>query len=264
MDWCDNNGVGYIFGFPGNSVLDANAEAADQLRFWHASIAREIALLQALWYKAGSWSAPRRVIARIEASMHPDPRRPGQTRQEIDVRYVVTSLEGDPEQLYEGVYCQRGQMENLIKLHKAQLASDRIVPFGNRQSGAPEPAHGGVLADAHRARRDLRRPFARQSRVQYNPTAPVEDRRPRHRAHEPHPRASAVELPLSAPCPCHCVWPFAVRLTRGACAPNEPPTWQINPKRVARRVSPHHPGRATAMPVRLRGAQLRSVVHDPG
>jgi hypothetical protein len=24
------------------------------------------------------------------------------------------------------IYCQRGQMENLIKLHKAQLASDRI------------------------------------------------------------------------------------------------------------------------------------------
>ena len=46
-------------------------------------------------------------------------------RQKIDVRYVVTSLDGDPERLYEGVYCQRGQAENLIKLHKAQLASDR-------------------------------------------------------------------------------------------------------------------------------------------
>ena len=46
-------------------------------------------------------------------------------RQEIDIRYVVTSLEGGAELLYEGVYCQRGQMENLIKLHKAQLASDR-------------------------------------------------------------------------------------------------------------------------------------------
>jgi hypothetical protein len=83
--------------------------------------------VRTVWYKAGSWSAPRRVIARIEASMHPDPTpdRPDGMRQEIDVRYVVTSLEGDPERLYEGVYCQRGQMENLIKLHKAQLASDR-------------------------------------------------------------------------------------------------------------------------------------------
>jgi Transposase DDE domain group 1 len=47
-------------------------------------------------------------------------------RQEVDVRYVVTSLEGSARHLYENVYCQRRQMENLIKLHKAQLASDRM------------------------------------------------------------------------------------------------------------------------------------------
>jgi len=37
----------------------------------------------------------------------------------------VTSLPGGPQYLYESVYCARGQVENLIKLHKAQLASDR-------------------------------------------------------------------------------------------------------------------------------------------
>src|ERR1700747_3138182 len=47
-------------------------------------------------------------------------------RQEVDMRYVVTSLKGAAQHLYENVYCQRGQMENLIKLHKAQLASDRM------------------------------------------------------------------------------------------------------------------------------------------
>ena len=129
IDWCDTNGVGYIFGFAGNSVLDAMAaEAADHLRFWHAlSDAPKSRCYKALDYQAGSWSAPRRVIARIEASMHPDPTPtdPNAMRQEIDIRYVVTSLDGDAERLYEGVYCQRGQAENLIKLHKAQLASDR-------------------------------------------------------------------------------------------------------------------------------------------
>ncbi|MFA6022351.1 MAG: transposase, partial [Rhodospirillales bacterium] len=39
--------------------------------------------------------------------------------------YVVTSLKGSARRLYENVYCVRGQAENLIKLHKAQLASDR-------------------------------------------------------------------------------------------------------------------------------------------
>jgi Transposase DDE domain. len=129
MAWCDDNGVGYIFGFAGNSVLDALVtDAADHLRFWHAlSDAPKSRSYKALEYKAGSWLAPRRVIARIEASMRPDPtpEDPHAMRQEIDVRYVVTSLDGDPEHLYEGVYCQRGQAENLIKLHKAQLASDR-------------------------------------------------------------------------------------------------------------------------------------------
>ena len=42
-----------------------------------------------------------------------------------DIRYVVTSLAGTAEHLYERVYCQRGQAENFIKQHKAQLASDR-------------------------------------------------------------------------------------------------------------------------------------------
>ena len=32
---------------------------------------------------------------------------------------------GRAQHLYETVYCARGQAENLIKLHKAQLASDR-------------------------------------------------------------------------------------------------------------------------------------------
>lgn len=129
MDWCDENGVGYIFGFAGNSVLDAMvAETADHLRFWHAlSDAPKLRCYKALEYKAGSWSAPRRVIARIEVSLQPapTPADPRGVRQEIDVRYVVTSLDGDAERLYEGVYCQRGQAENLIKLHKTQLASDR-------------------------------------------------------------------------------------------------------------------------------------------
>lgn len=47
-------------------------------------------------------------------------------RQEVDIRYVVTSLKGSAQYLYEEVYCQRGNMENLIKLHKAQLKSDRM------------------------------------------------------------------------------------------------------------------------------------------
>lgn len=129
MDWCDDNGAGYIFGLAGNAALDREvAEISDHLRFWHAwSNEPKMRCYSSFWYRAGSWSRPRRVIARIEVSLQPDPTpvHPDGCRQEVDVRYVVTSLEGDAERLYEGVYCQRGQAENLIKLHKAQLSSDR-------------------------------------------------------------------------------------------------------------------------------------------
>jgi hypothetical protein len=59
------------------------------------------------WHRAGSWSRPRRVIARIEASRQPGPtpEKPDAMRQEIDARYVVTTLGGDAERLYEGVCC---------------------------------------------------------------------------------------------------------------------------------------------------------------
>src|SRR6195952_5463251 len=42
------------------------------------------------------------------------------------VSYVVTNLRrGSAEWLYAAMYCARGAAENLIKLHKGQLASDR-------------------------------------------------------------------------------------------------------------------------------------------
>ena len=111
----------------GNSVLDALvARTADSLRIQHAfSTKPKMRCYTSFEYQAGSWSRPRRVAARLEVSMQPDPNAEGCMRQEVDIRYVVTSLKGTARHCYEDVYCQRGHMENLIKLHKAQLASDR-------------------------------------------------------------------------------------------------------------------------------------------
>ena len=126
LAWAENNGIGYIFGLGGNAKLDAFvAQAALELRLKHAAgTADKLRCYASFKYQAQSWSRARRVIARLEVSLRPDPKEDGM-RQEVDIRYVVTSLDGDPQHLYEDVYCQRGQMENLIKLHKAQLASDR-------------------------------------------------------------------------------------------------------------------------------------------
>jgi hypothetical protein len=131
MDWIEENGDSdYIFGLPGNPVLDQQvAEIAENLRFHHATSRQEkVRTHTSFRYQASSWTHPRKVVARLECSLQPD--SGGTTtngmRQEVDIRYVVTSLKGSAEHLYEDVYCQRGQMENLIKLHKAQMASDRM------------------------------------------------------------------------------------------------------------------------------------------
>ena len=70
-------------------------------------------------YAARPGGRQRRVVARLEASA-----------RGFDARYIVTSLGGDARHPYEDIYCEdiycaRGQAENLIKLHKGQLASDR-------------------------------------------------------------------------------------------------------------------------------------------
>ena len=125
MDWAEDHGVDYIFGLAGNAALDAlTAETAVDLRFCHAMSRKpKLRTYVSFLYQAGSWRRPRKVVARLECSL-----QPGENgmRQEVDIRYVVTSLKGSARHLYETVYCQRGQMENLIKLHKAQLASDRM------------------------------------------------------------------------------------------------------------------------------------------
>jgi DDE family transposase len=131
MEWAQNNGADYIFGLQGNAVLDAIvAKTADNLRFHHAkSHQPKLRTYVSFTYQASTWKRPRKVVARLECSLQPDA---GESitstgmRQEVDIRYVVTSLKGSAQYLYEEVYCQRGQMENLIKLHKAQLASDRM------------------------------------------------------------------------------------------------------------------------------------------
>src|SRR5436189_9409 len=63
---------------------------------------------------ANRWQCERSIVARLEA-----------TPKGLDIRYIVTSLKGGARHLYETVSCARGEAENFIKLHKAQLASDR-------------------------------------------------------------------------------------------------------------------------------------------
>src|SRR5881398_1321756 len=117
MEWCDENGVDFVFGLPGNPVLDRLVdETADDIRTRRALDQKPcLRGFAETSYRAKSWNTDRRACARIEA-----------TTKGLDIRFVVTSIEtGSAEYIYETLYCARGQAENLIKLHKAQLGSDR-------------------------------------------------------------------------------------------------------------------------------------------
>jgi hypothetical protein len=116
MDWCEANDADYIFGLAGNDALHAKTRAiADDLCVRRAEAGDDKRRTWAAFrYAAKSWAKQRRVVARLEA-----------TTRGFDARYVVTTLEGSAERLYETDYCARGRAENFIKLHKTQLASDR-------------------------------------------------------------------------------------------------------------------------------------------
>jgi Transposase DDE domain group 1 len=117
MDFCDEQGIDFVFGLAGNDVLRRLVEPiADDVRVRRAEAnAAVVRSYTETRYAAKSWQVDRRVAARIEA-----------TTQGLDIRYVVTSFtHGSAEWVYDSLYCARGQAENLIKLHKSQLASDR-------------------------------------------------------------------------------------------------------------------------------------------
>ena len=65
-------------------------------------------------YKAKSWSIERKLIGKAEV-----------TRLGENPRYIVTNLSGEPEDLYDKVYCARGEMENRIKEQQLELFADR-------------------------------------------------------------------------------------------------------------------------------------------
>ena len=112
-----NTGVDYIFGFGGNAVLKAmTQEAADVLCVERAaSAAAKLRSFATLRDGAKGWNKERCIAARIEA-----------TPNGLDIRYVVTSLNGTAKHLYETVYCGRGRCENFI--NGTRRNSPQIAP----------------------------------------------------------------------------------------------------------------------------------------
>jgi hypothetical protein len=115
LRWCDRYDVGYIIGLAKNKRINRIALALmKEAREAFEETDEKQRLFTWVEYGARTWDRARRVIVKAEhTSMGSNP------------RYVVTSLEGDAQNLYEKVYCARGDMENRIKEQQLGLFSDR-------------------------------------------------------------------------------------------------------------------------------------------
>ena len=115
LRWCEKAGVDYIIGLARNRRLEAlGAPLMTQAETAYAAQSQKQRHFAWIDYRAGTWDRKRRVIAKAEFSA-----------QGRNPRFVVTSLEGDAQALYDEVYCARGEMENRIKEQQLGLFSDR-------------------------------------------------------------------------------------------------------------------------------------------
>ena len=119
MAWCEQNRVDYLFGLARNVRLVGEIEtelaAAQAAAERSGQPARRFK--DFMWTTLDSWSRRRRVVAKAEW-----------TKGEANPRFVVTSLkrtEAGARQLYEDIYCARGDMENRIKECQLDLYADR-------------------------------------------------------------------------------------------------------------------------------------------
>jgi hypothetical protein len=115
MRWCDSHGIGYVLGLAKNAVLQR--EAID----WTAQAQRQFQktgqpqrLFGSFSYRASSWDRTRRVIIKAEHNA-----------KGANPRFIVTNEPGGHQELYDEVYCQRGEMENRIKEQQLDLYADR-------------------------------------------------------------------------------------------------------------------------------------------
>jgi Transposase DDE domain group 1 len=107
----------YVTGLGTNKVLKhlASEIEAEARRHYARGDRVKVLRFHSVYYQAGTWSHPRRVVIKVEV-----------TEKGVNTRFIVTDLLQAPAQwLYRAVYCARGQMENYIKDHKRGLKSDR-------------------------------------------------------------------------------------------------------------------------------------------
>jgi len=119
MAWCEEHGVQYVLGLARNARLEAALEPALRRteELCVASGEPETVYEELRYRTQDSWSRERRGIGKAQITkVGPNP------------RFVVTSLPSDAygaKELYETIYCARGEAENRIKEQQLDLFATR-------------------------------------------------------------------------------------------------------------------------------------------
>jgi len=117
LRWCERSRVSYVVGLARNARLQARVQYAEAMlaEQYECSGVKQ-RLIDEFVYAADSWDLERRVITRLEHGA-----------QGNNPRFVVTNLEGEATQLYEKLYCARGEAENRIKEARRRHSSCPVV-----------------------------------------------------------------------------------------------------------------------------------------
>jgi hypothetical protein len=119
MSWCEDTGVKFLFGLAKNSRLlkRISRTMKKTKRDWATSGRPARRFVQFSYRTRSSWARARRVVGKAEYLDKGE-----------NPRFVVTNLssgEWESKELYEKLYCARGEMENRIKEQQLYLFADR-------------------------------------------------------------------------------------------------------------------------------------------
>jgi hypothetical protein len=143
INWCERAGVHYIVGLGRNARLQAITEFLElAMKDEYDRTGLKQREVGEFVYAAQSWARERRVITRLAYGA-----------QGNNPRYVVTSLTGPAQALYDELYCQRGEAENRIKEAQVGLFATRTScqHFQGNQLRVLLAALGYVLIERLRA-----------------------------------------------------------------------------------------------------------------
>jgi hypothetical protein len=119
MSWCESHDVDFVLGLARNARLQrALGGELEQARAQFEESGKAARVFKDFVYRTKkSWSRQRRVVGKAE-----------HLSKGANPRFIVTSLPSEKwnaQELYEKLYCARGEMENRIKEQQLCLFADR-------------------------------------------------------------------------------------------------------------------------------------------